>query len=115
MPAYTQTNIPPEPLNEDFSQLPESSATSVDVDPEQGSLSLLKKVKSRVQRDVKSALIDTAEKPTGDFDLLADRSSRSNADRVSSFNALITTLRLATMTISLLLVSADSSSDHHRH
>jgi signal transduction histidine kinase len=111
MPACTQTNIPPEPLNEDFSQLPESSATSVDVDPEQGSLSLLKKVKSRVQRDVKSALIDTAEKPTGDFDLLADRSSRSNADRVSSFNALITTLRLATMTISLLLVSADSSSD----
>ncbi len=131
MPAQTQTNDPAEPLTDNLSPMPDSraeaqykaldtvldaasgtaSGRTLDTEPEPGSESLLQKVTSRVQRDVRSALIDTAQKPTGDFDLLADRSSSSTADRVSSFNALITTLRLATMTISLLLVSADTSSN----
>jgi signal transduction histidine kinase len=84
-----------------------SSLSQSDPEPE----SRREKVAARLRRDLKSALIDTSQKPTGDFDLLADQSPSSTADRVSSFNALITTLRLATMSISLLLVSADTSSN----
>ena len=84
-----------------------SSLSQSDQEPE----SRREKVAARLRRDLKSALIDTSQKPTGDFDLLADQSPSSTADRVSSFNALITTLRLATMSISLLLVSADTSSN----
>jgi len=71
----------------------------------------LVRVKARIHKDLKSALIDPSEKPTGDFDLLATRGPNSGTDRVSSFNSLITTLRLATMSISLLLVSANTSSN----
>ena len=115
------TEFPTDNLSEHPLSVAESSSASLDTGLETGSSSLSQsdpepeslrqKATARLRRDLKSALIDTSQKPTGDFDLLADQSPSGTADRVSSFNGLITTMRLATMSISLLLVSADTSSN----
>ncbi|KLR60355.1 signal transduction histidine kinase [Actinobacteria bacterium IMCC26207] len=115
------TEFPTDNLSEHPLSVAERSSTSLDTGLETGSSSLSQsdsepeslrqKAAARLRRDLKSALIDTSQKPTGDFDLLADQSPSGTADRVSSFNGLITTMRLATMSISLLLVSADTSSN----
>jgi len=65
------------------------------------------RVRARVTKDVRNALVDPANEPTGDFDIIVAQSPNSSADRVSTFSGLITALRLATTAISLLLVSAD--------
>ena len=115
------TEFPTDNLSEHPLSVAERTGTSLDTSLETGSSSLSQsdpepeslrqKAAARLRRDLKSALIDTSQKPTGDFDLLADQSPSGTADRVSSFNGLITTMRLATMSISLLLVSADTSSN----
>ncbi len=115
------TEFPTDNLSEHPLSVAERSSASLDTGLETGSSSLSQsdpepeslrqKATARLRRDLKSALIDTSQKPTGDFDLLADQSPSGTADRVSSFNGLITTMRLATMSISLLLVSADTSSN----
>ncbi|MEI7887447.1 MAG: GAF domain-containing sensor histidine kinase [Actinomycetes bacterium] len=107
MPTTSIPDIQSSPDGTPFSPQDEASSFGADSAPQSG----FDKLKARIHRDIKSALIDPAQKPTGDFDILASQSPGSAADRVSGFNALITTLRLATMSISLLLVSADTSSN----
>ncbi len=65
------------------------------------------RIRSRVSRDLRSALIDPSQQPTGDFDIIVQQLPNTASDRVSTFNGLITAMRLATTAISLLLVSAD--------
>jgi signal transduction histidine kinase len=80
----------------------EQPATPVSDAPTLGS-----RIKARVSRDLRSALIDPAQQPTGDFDIIVQQLPNTASDRVSTFNGLITAMRLATTAISLLLVSAD--------
>jgi signal transduction histidine kinase len=65
----------------------------------------LGRLKSRWSRDLRNAMVDPAQQPTGDFDIVAQQLPSLGADRVASFNSLITAMRLATTAISLLLVS----------
>jgi signal transduction histidine kinase len=50
-------------------------------------------------------MVDPAQQPSGDFDIVAEQLPRFATDRVAPFNGLITAMRLATTAISLLLVS----------
>lgn len=68
--------------------------------------SALDRLRSRWSRDLRNALVDPAQQPTGDFDIVAQQLPSMSTDRVASFNSLITAMRLATTTISLLLVSS---------
>lgn len=89
-------------------QLTDESDERTDSTPD-GVRGLAARVKARVARDFRSALVDPALEPTGDFDIIVAQSPNSAADRVSTFSGLITALRLATTVISLLLVSADAN------
>jgi hypothetical protein len=64
------------------------------------------RLRSRWSRDLRNALVDPAQQPTGDFDIVAQQLPSMTTDRVASFNSLITAMRLATTAISLLLVSS---------
>ena len=50
-------------------------------------------------------MVDPAQEPAGDFDIVVQSQSGPRADRVATFNGLITAMRLATTAVSLLLVS----------
>ncbi len=63
------------------------------------------RLRSRWSRDLRNALVDPAQQPTGDFDIVAQQLPSMASDRVASFNSLITAMRLATTAISLLLVT----------
>ncbi|MFZ4433662.1 MAG: histidine kinase [Microthrixaceae bacterium] len=63
------------------------------------------RMKARVSRDLRNAMVDPAQEPTGDFDIVAQQLPALSQDRVAPFNNLITAMRLATTAISLLLVS----------
>ncbi|MEX0766858.1 MAG: GAF domain-containing sensor histidine kinase [Microthrixaceae bacterium] len=112
------SHTPPPIYDDHHLELAQEGATSgpeVLTQPDKTARSRLSRLKVRLkvkfQRELADALIDPEEKPTGDFDLLAGPRTHSSSDRVSSFNSLITALRLATMTISLLLVSAATTSN----
>jgi signal transduction histidine kinase len=66
----------------------------------------LARLRSRWNRDLRNAMVDPAQQPTGDFDIVAQQLPSLGTDRVASFNSLITAMRLATTTISILLVSS---------
>jgi len=68
------------------------------------------RLKARLSKDVRAALIDPAQQPTGDFDIVVQQLPNSSSDRVSVFSGLITAMRFATTAISLLLVSAEMDS-----
>lgn len=85
----------------------ESDEAFVDAPPEDTGFT--SRLRARVSKDLRNALIDPATEPTGDFDIIVAQTPNSAADRVSTFSGLITALRLATTVISLLLVSADSN------
>ncbi len=65
------------------------------------------RLRSRVSADLRSALVDPAQEPTGDFDIVVQQPGRAG-DRVATFAGLITAMRLATTAISLLLVSTST-------
>jgi signal transduction histidine kinase len=66
---------------------------------------LMSRVRSRWSSDLRQAMVDPAQQPSGDFDIVAEQLPRFATDRVAPFNGLITAMRLATTAISLLLVS----------
>ncbi len=63
--------------------------------------------KRRLSTDLRNALVDPSQEPTGDFDIVVQQPGRSG-DRVATFAGLITAMRLATTAISLLLVSTST-------
>lgn len=63
------------------------------------------RLRGRVARDLRNALVDPDQQPSGDFDIVAQQLPRMATDRIASFNSLVTATRLATTAISLLLVS----------
>ena len=65
----------------------------------------LARLRSRWSRDLRNAMVDPAQQPAGDFDIVSQQRPSMGSDRVASFNSLITAMRLATTAISLLLVS----------
>ncbi len=71
-----------------------------------GRTSLTDRFRDRLHRDLQDAMIDPAQQPTGDFDIVAQQLPSIGIDRVASFNSLITAMRLATTAISLLLVAS---------
>jgi len=66
----------------------------------------LARLRRRAATDLREAMVDPAQEPTGDFDIVVQSRSGRRADRVATFNGLITAMRLATTAVSLLLVSA---------
>lgn len=66
---------------------------------------LVERFRDRLRRDLRQAMVDPSERPTGDFDIVAEQLPHLSTDRVAPFNGLITAMRLATTAISLLLVS----------
>ncbi|MGB6057211.1 MAG: GAF domain-containing sensor histidine kinase [Microthrixaceae bacterium] len=72
---------------------------------------LLDRVKARVATDLRNALVDPAQNPEGDFDIVVGKAAASAMDRVQTFNGLIMGVRLAATAISLLLVSAHIDAD----
>ncbi len=62
------------------------------------------RLRQRLASDLRGALVDPAQQPSGDFDIVVDAGPR-RGDRVAPFAGLITAMRLATTAISLLLVS----------
>ena len=63
------------------------------------------RLKARVRNDLRNAVVDPAQHPTGDFDIVVQQLRGGRANRVASFNGLISAMRLATTAISLLLVA----------
>ncbi|MFV0318436.1 MAG: histidine kinase [Microthrixaceae bacterium] len=64
------------------------------------------RLKARLSRDMRDALIDHDTTPTGDFDIVAEHMPSASGDRVASFSGLITAMRLSTVAISLLLAAS---------
>lgn len=67
---------------------------------------LRQRIKARLSREMRDAMIDPSERPTGDFDIVADQMSDVRGDRIAGFSSLITAMRLATVAISLLLAAS---------
>jgi len=63
------------------------------------------RIRARFNREMRDALIDPEEHPTGDFDIVTEQMPSGGADRVASFSSLVTAMRLATIAISLLLAA----------
>lgn len=97
-----------------FSQTPTSEADAVppprpdpEGQPDEGSdRGLRQRIKTRLSREMRDAMIDPSDQPTGDFDIVADQMSGAHGDRVAGFSSLITAMRLATVAISLLLAAS---------
>jgi signal transduction histidine kinase len=66
---------------------------------------LRQRIKARLSREMRDAMIDPSDSPTGDFDIVADQMPSAHGDRVAGFSSLITAMRLATVAISLLLAA----------
>lgn len=69
------------------------------------------RLRERVRNDLRGALVDPAQRPSGDFDIVVQQLRGGQADRVASFNGLINAMRLATTIISLLLVSTGNNDE----
>ncbi len=67
---------------------------------------VVQRLRERLNHDLREALIDPSQQPTGDFDIVAQQLPSMGVDRVASFTSLITAMRLATTAISLLLVAS---------
>ncbi|MBS1836448.1 MAG: GAF domain-containing sensor histidine kinase [Actinobacteria bacterium] len=91
---------PDDPINDtatDRSALAPSPPTSSGV---------IQRLRDRLSHDLREAMIDPSQQPTGDFDIVAQQLPSMGVDRVASFTSLITAMRLATTAISLLLVTS---------
>jgi len=86
---------------------PETPSPSPTPEPTAVRRGLVGRFRERLDRDLREALIDPAQQPTGDFDIVAQQLPSMGVDRVASFNSLITAMRLATTAISLLLVASE--------
>lgn len=67
---------------------------------------VVQRLRERLSHDLRDALVDHAQQPTGDFDIVAQQLPSMGIDRVASFTSLITAMRLATTAISILLVTS---------
>lgn len=69
------------------------------------------RVRARLRRELSDALIDPAVQPDGDFGLNGSRIALQDADRLASFNGLITAMRLSTTVLTLLFVMTSDNTD----
>ncbi len=68
-----------------------------------GQPGLIQRLRARIRHDVRNAMVDPSERPAGDFELDESRPR----DQIAPFTGLITATRLATTTISILLVASE--------
>jgi signal transduction histidine kinase len=87
-----------------------TAPSALDPDHRQGSPGFGDRMRQRIRRDLREAMIDHDERPTGDFDIMADQLSRGT-DRIATFSSLITAMRLATIAVSLLLAMSEGDLD----
>jgi signal transduction histidine kinase len=73
--------------------------------PEPAQNGLFERFKRRAAADLRSAMVDPAQEPAGDFDIVVQSERGRGGDRVAPFNGLITAMRLATTAVALLLVA----------
>lgn len=66
---------------------------------------VLDRLRHRAANDLRNAMVDPSLNPEGDFEIIVQSERGRTGDRVAGFNGLITAMRLATMAVSLLLVS----------
>lgn len=98
-----QTAPPDEKTNE---PAPNSSSGPRSAPSTPSSSGVVHRLRERLSHDLREALIDPAQQPSGDFDIVAQQLPTMGVDRVASFTSLITAMRLATTAISLLLVAS---------
>ncbi|MFN7151583.1 MAG: hypothetical protein ACK4V6_19145, partial [Microthrixaceae bacterium] len=73
-----------------------------------GGNGMFARLKARAATDLRSAMVDPAQEPTGDFDIVVQSGPGRRGDRVAGFNGLITAMRFATTAVSLLLVATST-------
>lgn len=83
---------------------PDAAASGAVATP--SSSGVVQRLRERITNDLREAMIDPSQQPTGDFDIVAQQLPIMGVDRVASFTSLITAMRLATTAISLLLVTS---------
>jgi signal transduction histidine kinase len=81
---------------------PSSSGVAPAADRSSAGRSAAGRMRARLQGDLRAAIVDPEQQPTGDYDLIA--LPGLEIDRMANFTGLITATRLATTAISLLLV-----------
>ncbi len=91
--------------------LDDSVDTGIAPAPEPTEPRLVDRFRSRLRNDLRNALIDPAQQPAGDFDIVVQSVAGRSGDRVAGFNGLITALRFVTTTIAVLLVATSSDAD----
>jgi signal transduction histidine kinase len=92
------------PPDDQLSSEPSPSGVGMSAPPNESGV--VDRLRARISRDLREALIDPSQQPTGDFDIVAQQLPSIGVDRVASFASLITAMRLATTAISLLLVAS---------
>ena len=102
-------SLPPDPdhLTDDSSPPPVQVAPLAPA-PITAPPTRLDKLKARASADLRSAMIDPAQEPAGDFDIIAQTPGSRSVDRVAGFAGLIAAMRFATTAVSLLLVATSS-------
>lgn len=94
------------PPTEPMDQL--GGAASSDTDEPPGpSPTFIDRLRSRVRKDLRNAMVDESVRPTGDFDLVSAESRGLSHDRVKNFSSLIMAVRFTTTTVAILLTSAE--------
>ena len=91
--------------------LDHSVDTGIAPAPEPTEPRLVDRFRSRLRNDLRNALVDPAQQPAGDFDIVVQSVAGRGGDRVAGFNGLITALRFVTTTIAVLLVATSSDAD----
>lgn len=75
--------------------------------PADGQRGLVDRLRTRVRKDLRNAMVDESVRPSGDFDLTRTGSSALHHDRVQNFSGLIMAVRFTTTTVAILLTSAE--------
>ncbi len=83
---------------------PEQPAGTPEPTPEPESVG--ERIRNRFSRELRDAMIDPDEHPTGDFDIVTQQVAGPGEDRVAIFSSLVTAMRLATVAISLLVAAS---------
>lgn len=94
--------------NEPITEGGPASATEVD-DPQDPPSGVVDRLRARVRKDIRNAMVDESVRPTGDFDLASSESRGLSHDRVQNFASLIMAVRFTTTTVAILLASAEKT------
>lgn len=70
---------------------------------------LIDRLRSRVSKDIRNAMVDPSVQHSGDFDIVVAGMSQTSRDRVQNFASLIMAVRITTTLVSILLVATSHS------